>query len=115
MGAGLSAALGQRAREVCGARLRSDAGWWSRQFGWATRVACGPNGRRGEELGQALLVGREGKEKGFAGWVGVGFGFEEKGKWASGLGFQLGLGLVSSSILFSNSNQTNTIRNQIQI
>ena len=50
-------------------------------------VACGPNGRRGEELGRALLVGREGKEKGFAGWVGVGFGFEEKGSgpagWAS--------------------------------
>ena len=59
MGAGLSAALGQRAREVCRARLRSDAGGWVRRFGRATRVACGPNGRRGEELGRARMLRRQ--------------------------------------------------------
>ena len=60
-------------------------------------------------LGRGMLLGQE-KEKGPV-WVEVlGWG---KGEWASGLGFQLGL--VSSSIFFLNSNQTNTIRIQIQI
>ena len=71
MGAGLSAALGQRAREVCRARLRSDAGGWVRRFGRATRVACGPNGRRGEELGRARMLWRQRVSGPCGSWLGA--------------------------------------------
>ena len=84
---------------------------------WAERLATGSLGRDaggGERwaAGKAGSARAQKRERRRLGRLEFGLGWG-KGEWASRLGFQLGL--VSSSILFLNSNQTNTIRIQIQI
>ena len=63
--------------------------------------------REEERDGPRERLGQPERRKGKGGgWAGLSLGWAEvlgweKGKWASRLGFQLGLGLVSSSIFFS--------------
>jgi hypothetical protein len=112
----MSRLLGLGAEEVGLGRERSGRGGAGACTGWAAgareetaAATAGPRERVKAEV--EFWARRED-------WVALGWA-REKGKGVmgrTGLGWVfLGLGLVSSSILFPNSNQTNTIRIQIQI